>query len=171
MELKWIIIVLFIFSLVSCIKKDVSNKSVDSYEECRLNILDKNVVSNVTTFVFKNQDTEIDKLELTYLGNIITIKEDTLRIINSINYFGLTANNLRASSRIYIYNTTKKLLGYYNVGSIDCLPKEILNNQLYFYYNNEECNVSTFVSLKDSIPNQLFIECKNQLGDLYQFEK
>lgn len=57
-----------------------------------------------------------------------------------------------------------------NLGSAYAIPSNIGNNELIFKYNNENCNQTTKISLKDSIPNQIFVRCTKDGGDIYNLE-
>ncbi len=71
---------------------------------------------------------------------------------------------------MYIYNYHNKLLGFYNLGSASAVSKSIDNKELIFKYKNENCNQITKISLKDSIPKQIFVQCTKEGGDIYNLE-
>lgn len=167
---------LIIISLTSCNKPDlqqnnknkVAETKLNYYERCRLLVLEQNTPNQ--DFGFKKKGGNIDEQVVKYLGNIITPKKDTLKILNSIHYTGIYEDSKRGNGQIYIYNSHNKLLGFYNLGSASAVPSSIDNNELIFKYNNENCNQTTKISLKDSIPKQIFIKCTKEGGDIYNLE-
>jgi hypothetical protein len=165
---------LIILSFISCNKSNSQpNKKnvetdVDYYERCRLLTLEQNTPNQYFGFIKKGK--EIDEQVIKYLGNIITSKNDTLKILNSIHYTGIYEDSKRGNGKVYIYNFHNKLLGLYNLGSALAIPSEIDNKGLIFKYNNETCNQVTKISLKDSIPKQIFVQCTKEGGDMYNLE-
>ncbi|SHF78797.1 hypothetical protein [Chryseobacterium sp. OV279] len=166
---------LIILSFISCNKSisEPNNKrietDVDYYERCRLLTLEQNTPNQDFGFIKKGK--EIDEQVVKYLGSIITSKNDTLKILNSIHYTGIYQDSKRGNGQVYIYNSHNKLLGFYNLGSASAVPSSIDNKELIFKYNNENCNQTTKISLKDSIPNQIFVHCTKDGGDVYSLER
>ncbi|WP_336717480.1 hypothetical protein [Chryseobacterium mucoviscidosis] len=167
---------LIIISLTSCNKSDlhkndknkITKTKLDYYEHCRLLVLEQNTINQDFGFTKKGKD--IDEQVVKYLGNIITSKKDTLKILNSVHYTGIYEDSKRGNGQVYIYNSHNKLLGFYNLGSASAVPNSIDNKELIFKYNNENCNQTTKISLKDSIPKQIFIQCTKEGGDIYNLE-
>ena len=166
---------LFIISLIalSCTQisskiKDNKAENDDFYEKSRKLVLSENQIGK--EYIFKIKGNDINEINIKFIGVSITKKGDTLKVINSTNYTGVFEDSRKANSSIYLYNQKNELLGFYYVGSNYSLPKEVKNNELVFQYDNEFCNQTTKISLRDSIPNKIFILCKGQSGDIYQFE-
>ncbi|PIF47741.1 hypothetical protein CLU96_4810 [Chryseobacterium sp. 52] len=165
---------LIILLFISCNKsnsqpnKKIRETVVDYYECCRLLTLEQNVPNQDFGFIKKGK--EIDEQVVKYLGSIITSKNDTLKILNSIHYTGIYEDSKRGNGQVYIYNSHNKLLGFYNLGSALAVPSSIDNKSLIFRYNNESCNQVTKISLKDSIPKQIFVQCTKEGGDIYNLE-
>lgn len=167
---------LIIISFTSCNKTDLQqnekNKAtktgVDYYEQCRLLVLEQNTPNH--DFGFTKRGKEIDEQIVRYLGNIITSKRDTLKILNVVHYTGFYEDSKRGNGQVYIYSSRNKLLGFYNLGSASAVPNSIDNKELIFKYNNENCNQTTIISLKDSIPKQIFVKCSKEGGDMYNLE-
>ncbi|MBT2620286.1 hypothetical protein [Chryseobacterium sp. ISL-6] len=101
-----------------------------------------------------------------YIGKIITSKKDTLKIINSQNLFGLLEESKRGNGSVYIYNDKNQPIGAYFLGDYLAVPSKIENQNLVFSYNNDFCNQTTRISLKDSIPKEIFIQCSKKGGDI-----
>lgn len=168
---------LFIISFISCNKTDlqqddknkITETKLDYYERCRLLVLDQNISNQDFGFIKKGKD--IDEQVVKYLGNVITSKKDTLKILNSVHYTGIYEDSKRGNGQVYVYNSHNKLLGFYNLGSASAVPSSIDNKELIFKYNNENCNQTTKISLKDSIPNQIFVHCTKDGGYIYSLER
>lgn len=111
----------------------------------------------------------MDEIRITYLGSIVTTQKDTLKILNSINYSGQSEDSKHGNGIIFIYNAHNIRIGLYYVGAAWAVPTRVENGSLIFNYANERCNQSTFISLKDSIPKQIFIRCTEKGGDFYTF--
>lgn len=167
---------LIIISLTSCNKTDLhennDNKStktkLDYCERCRLLVLEQNSTNQDFGFIKKGKD--IDEQVVKYLGNVITSKRETLKILTSVHYTGIYEDSKRGSGQVYIYNSQNKLLGFYNLGSASAIPSSVDNNGLIFKYNNENCNQTTKISLKNNIPKQIFVQCTKDGGDIYNLE-
>ncbi|WP_080776609.1 hypothetical protein [Chryseobacterium phocaeense] len=167
---------LLVILFTSCNKSDLqqngNNKVIetrlDYYERCRLLVLEQNTFNQ--DFGFTKKGKEIDEQVVTYLGNITTPKKDTLKILNSVHYTGIYEDSKRGNGQVYIYTVHNKLLGFYNLGSADAVPSNIDDEGLIFKYNNGSCNQTTKISLKDSIPKQIFIQCTKEGGDIYNLE-
>lgn len=174
--MKNFLLSLFIISLTSCNKPDlqqndknkITETKLDYYERCRLLVLEQRIPNQDFGFTKKGKD--IDEQVIKYLGNIITSKKDTLKILNSIHYTGIYEDSKRGNGQVYIYNSLNKLLGFYNLGSASAVPNSIDNKDLIFKYDNDNCNQTTKISLKDSIPKQIFIQCTKEGGDIYNLE-
>ncbi|MDQ8142427.1 MULTISPECIES: hypothetical protein [Chryseobacterium] len=167
-------IFLTLIILTGCSKSkpstDTYKKNIDYYERCRLLVLEENIPKQ--NFEFEKKGKEIDQQIVRYLGNIVTTKKDTLKIVNSIHYTGVYEDAKRGNGQLYIYSINNELLGYYNLGSALAVPNDIENNrELIFKYDNESCNQTTKISLRDSIPKKIFIQCTKEGGDLYNLQK
>lgn len=167
---------LFIISFTSCNKPDlqqndknkITEAKLDYYERCRLLVLEQRILNQDFGFTKKGKD--IDEQVIKYLGNIITSKKDTLKILNSVHYTGVYEDSKRGNGQVYIYNSLNKLLGFYNLGSASAVPNSIDNKGLIFKYDNDNCNQTTKISLRDSIPKQIFVQCTKEGGDIYNLE-
>jgi len=168
------LVFLTLIGLIGCSKSNSSiethKKNIDYYERSRLLVLEENLPKQDFEFVKKGK--EIDQQVVRYLGNIITSKKDTFKIVNSIHYTGVYEDAKRGNGQLYIYNSHNELFGYYNLGSALAVPNDIENNrELIFKYDNESCNQTTKISLRDSIPKKIFIQCTQGGGNIYNFQK
>lgn len=146
------------------VKQPISD---DFYEKCRKLVLSENQKGQ--EYFFSRKIKGADEISITYLGNVITTKKDTLKILNSVNFSGQLEDTKHGNGNIYIYDSQSKRIGFYYVGAAWAVPSKIEEGSLIFSYANESCNQSTTISLKDSIPRQIFINCTEKGGDLYSF--
>lgn len=141
----------------------------DYYEKCRKLVLSENKIGQ--EYFFKLTKKEIDEFTLTYLGSIKTVKGDTLKFLNAVNFFGQYEDSKRANGAVFIYDNQNKKIGAYYVGGASGVPQKTEGTNLVFSYNDESCNQTTAINFKDSIPQQIFITCTEKGGDLYSFSK
>jgi len=170
MQINKIYIVFGILVLITgCRNNQISEPAIDFYEKCRKLVLSENVIGQEYIFE-KIQKEELNKIHITYLGYIITKDGDSLKILNSVNYFNPISP--RAHGAFYLYQKDK-LLGSYYVGGTADVPNRIENNNLVFDYYDEDCNQTTIINFSDSIPQQIFVKCTENnetiLGDVYSF--
>ncbi len=96
------------------------------------------------------------------------------RFLYTTTYTGLYEDAKRASSIIAIFENNKRLGHYYVGGGFSNLPF-IENAELVTKYGDDNCNQVTKISYRDSIPQKIFIHCKEEngkmMGDVYGFEK
>ena len=111
--------------------------------------------------------------ETTFIGKIKNSKENNLDFVFYNIYFGIYKDSPKASSRILIFKK-KKLWGYYYLGGENEIPT-INGSDLIFFPDKPDCNLTTAISFRDSIPQQIFIKCRNEneniSGDLFSFYK
>lgn len=129
-------------------------------------VLHKN--STDSTFTFgKWKESGDTETRLRYLGTLNT-KEDKVKVITSIWLWGLSC---RATSRIILYDSSNNYLGNYYVGMAYDLPSDIENSLLVFTYSDtEECDAVSKIDFAEGIPKQFFLECKNGMGDIFEFD-
>jgi hypothetical protein len=134
----------------------------------RQTVLRHNRVGNTYIFDCSKKD-DYDRTELTYLGKLKTKNGRVFKIVISRWYWGLAP---RATSRIVVFNDQNKYLGNYYVGMTYDLPCRIENNSLIFKNKSREgCDAAivTRLSFAKGLPRQFFLECKDKMGDIYQF--
>jgi hypothetical protein len=162
--------ILFFFD--SC---NITNNDENNFKELDIK-LEKLVLSeeniNIEYFTKLKLKNEILEYKMTYLGIIDNLNYGKLRFIFSTVYSGNYEDSKKANSIITIYNENKRL-GYYYVGGGFNKTPIILNNELIFQYDDENCDRITKLNFSNKIPKQIFIECKKKndeiFGDLYSF--
>lgn len=134
--------------------------------EIRQMVLDKNIIDSL--FIFgkwtENGQTET---HLKYLGEVTTKDGRVFKIMNSCWFWGLSH---RATSRILIFNGNNQYVGNYGLGMTYDLPDKLENGILIFTnFENEDCDIKliTKVNFKKGLPNEIFIKCKEEYGDIY----
>lgn len=131
-------------------------------------VLNKNKIG--TQYEFGEwKETGETETRLIYLGEINSSSK-TYKIMTSCWLWGSSG---RATSRILVFNQENELLGNYYVSMVD-LPEKIENNQLVSSHTqSEECNKTkiTRLSFENGIPSEFFLECNENSGEIYAFEK
>jgi hypothetical protein len=129
-------------------------------------VLNKNIENK--TFIYgKWNEKDGTETHLTYLGKVKTKKGKTFKIMTSIWYWG---KSHRATSRILVFNDQNQYYGNYCLGMTYEIPDKLENGNLIFKYNKgETCDKEskTIIDFKNGLPNQIFIKCKNGMGDFY----
>jgi hypothetical protein len=151
---------LMIFSL------SISVKGQLSYSEMQQQVLEKNIADSTIVFGKWSAEGPGETL-LKYLGQVITKEGQVLKIVNSSWLWGVSK---RATNRILIFNDKNRPLGNYN--DMNVLPDKLVNGILIFTNtDNKECdiNLKTNIDFMNGIPEQIFIKCKGDFGDLYTF--
>ena len=131
-------------------------------------VLENNEIG--TQFKFGEwKETGETETRLIYLG-VIKSSTGTYKLMTSVWIWGLSQ---RATSRILLFNEGDELLGNYYVTMSD-LPEKIENNQLVFLHTqSNECDKSkiTRLSFEKGIPSEFFLECNDDGGEIYTFDK
>jgi hypothetical protein len=134
----------------------------------RQRVLETNIVDSV--FVFGKWDKEKGvETDLKYLGQVQTTNGRTLKIMTSMFLWG---HSHRATNRILIFNEKNQYLGGFDVHTTFDLPVNLENGFLIFKNTGkDECDktLTTKIDFKKGIPNQIFLKCEGENGDLYNF--
>lgn len=154
----FILILLFSFS----IKGQVNDN------EIRQQVLEKDLVDSL--FIFgKWSNSGQTETHLKYLGKVSTTEGSVFKIMNSCWFWGLSH---RATSRILIFNDKNQYVGNYPLGMTYDLPDKLENGELIFTnIDNEACDkkIITKVDFSKGLPQEFFIKCKGDFGDIYAF--
>lgn len=122
------------------------------------------------TYVFeRSHGNDLNRTEITYLGNLKAKDGRVFKILRSVWYWGLAP---RATNRIVVFDSRGRYLGNYYITMTYDLPSKIESNALVFEGRNRQgCNpdIVTRVSFTTGPPEQFFLECKNKMGDVYSF--
>ncbi|MDJ1500308.1 hypothetical protein [Xanthocytophaga agilis] len=165
--LLFIIIVSYYF-FMGC--NSSAKKSKEEYDE-RIEklVLQENKIGIDYTFKARSPKNEsVDDYIITYLGSIQTINGDSLRFLKEIHFSGSSELTQHGSCVVTIYNSNQEKLGFYYVGGATDGPTRIERDKLIFD-SREDCNLTTSISFRDSIPNQIFVRCTEKGGDLFTF--
>ena len=112
-----------------------------------------------------------DSLVVVYLGTIKTNKGRVIKFLTSRWYWG---HFPRATSRIVVFNEKNQYLGDYYLTMDYDVPDKIEGKSLVFINDkNSDCTPGfiTRVSFRYGIPKQFFLQCKDNMGDIYSFEQ
>lgn len=168
-------IVFFTAVLLYCNSCNQSQKEKPKDFSVRIEelIIDENKIGQ-EYFLKQSLAKGILEYKITYLGNVSCSKEGNLDFVYRTTYSGLYDDSKRANSIIVIYKNKLRFGHYYLGGGFEIIPV-ILNNELTTKYNDEFCNLTTHINFEDSIPQKIFIHCKdengNLFGDIYKFER
>ena len=130
--------------------------------------LQKNKIGKPIIFERSKKD-DADRLELSYLGKIITKDKKVFKILTSKWIWGYSK---RGTSRILIYNEMNKFLGDYCLTMTYDVPKRIQKTFMVFDNKNRagcDKNIITKIDFANGIPESFFLDCKNG-GDIYTFD-
>jgi hypothetical protein len=157
-------IILFLFVCII-----VNGQTKNDFKINEQNLLKKNIVNK--TFIYgKWNENEGTETHLTYLGEVKTKNGVVYKIMTSIWYWG---SSHRATSRILIFNNKNKYYGNYSLGMTYEIPDELKNgNLIYSFDRMDNCSEisNTIINLNDGLPKEIFIKCKNGIGDFHSLE-
>lgn len=170
MKLVFVLLISLQLFFLGC--SEGTNKKIvkDYYEKINLLVLSEGRIGE--EYYFKEPSSKgILEYKVKYLGCIKTSQGHNLKFLNNIVLSGLNEDSKRASCSVDIYDNSDNKIGYYYVGGAIDAPEKIEGGKLVFNYNNDRCNQFTAISFVDSIPNQIFVSCSKEGGDIYTFSK
>ena len=106
-----------------------------------------------------------ESFESEYLGKIKLVNGNQYYLVSSIFLFDLKRSE-KAEYQIFIYNTSKKFIGYYYLSTSGQHPKALRHNILFF--ESTECKNKVKVSFNKGIPRAMNLNC-NEQNDFYEF--
>jgi hypothetical protein len=146
----------------------ISAKGQLSDHEMQQQVLEKNIVDSL--FVFGKWTEEgPGETHLKYLGKVVTTDGQVLKIMNSCWFWGLSH---RATSRILIFDEKNQSVGNYGLFLIYDLPDKLENGKLIFSNSdNDGCDkkLITIINFARGIPEQFFLKCEGEFGEIYTF--
>ena len=157
------------FLFISCKNQDNKVIQKDFSDKIQELVLSENKIGQEYFFKILLRD-QVLEYKIVYLGDIENNKEGNLKFIVSTIYSGNYEDSKRANSRVFIYTKNNDKKGYYYIGGVLKAPLEIKESDLYLPIQNSNCDESTMISFKDSIPKEIFINCTKAGGDFYNFE-
>lgn len=167
-QIKRVVFYLILFSFFTCKNANniIDDTTVD-IEDFEKILIGKSTEDHEVTFEIKDS-LRVLKYKSICLGNCMNGSYSLVhRGILSGNKISPHFNSYLI---VYSYKGLKK--GSYYLGSNDSL--KLINNDLIIY-GIGGCNQTTRISFRDSIPQKIFIHCKEEngkmFGDLYNFEK
>ncbi|MCL9807720.1 hypothetical protein NAT51_19540 [Flavobacterium amniphilum] len=114
---------------------------------------------------------KVEEIEAIYLGNLNS-DFNKYKIIYSVGYYGNTSSSLSATSILTIFDEKNILKGFYNIGpKLEKLPYIKANNLIFPPDTVNDCNMINKIDFSKKIPKDFFIECKNQMGDIYNYQE
>lgn len=159
---RYIILIVFNLLFVFC------SLGQPNSEKRRQKVLKQGIEDSV--FVFgKWTSSGEEETRLMYLGQVTTHKGRTLKVMNSIWYWG---QSKRATSRILIFDDSNRYVGNYVMTTVDELPTKLENGVLIFVNTGMDCDrkLTTRVNLKKGLPKYFFRKCKGTYGSIFEFD-
>ena len=175
-------ITLFLVIIFSCCCCCCKFNSEDVYfdntaKKFALLVLEENRIGQTYTMEYYQDDSCFISYKTTFIGKINNSKGDSLNFMLYNVYYGIYEDCPRTSSRILIFKENK-LLGYYYIeGGFERTP--IINGSdliIFPFEWDEECYLTTTISFRDSIPQEISIKYCNQgdsivSGEVFSFCK
>ncbi|MBL7785531.1 MAG: hypothetical protein JNM36_06480 [Chitinophagales bacterium] len=171
MKNKLIVFVLLLLYM-SCELPSSNKQQTDFYHKLLMAVLEEKD-KGIEYFV-EVKSPKITEYRLCYLGYIQSSKQN-IDFIYSTYYYGNYQDAKHASCTVDLFFKNKKIGYYYIGGGFNALP-QINGYDLIFDNDDEACGQKTFISFRDSIPNEIFIHCKKKdentmSGDIFTFQK
>ncbi|WBM74065.1 hypothetical protein [Saprospira grandis] len=123
-------------------------------------------------YYIENEDSLYNNFYLNYLGDLISLQEDTLSFFSEITINSRTRLVVRMYSTLEIFKN-KEYVGRYSFYGIDIVPKGIKNKSVLLYRNFEDCpNKMSYIDFSSGIPQgDIFIPCRDNEGDFFSIEQ
>lgn len=123
-------------------------------------------------YYIENEDSLYNNFYLNYLGDLISLQEDTLSFFSEITINSRTRLVVRMYSTLEIFKN-KEYVGRYSFYGIDIVPKGIKNKSVILYRNFESCPTKmSYIDFSSGIPQgDIFIPCRDNEGDFFSIEQ
>jgi hypothetical protein len=116
---------------------------------------------------------KILEYKVVYIGAIPRSNNDVLQFVYTTTYTGLYEDSKRANSTITLYENNVRM-GQYFIGAGFSETPYIEGIELVVPNNWNNCSATTRITFQDSIPQEIFIECKTEnsqmFGDVYKLD-
>lgn len=147
------------------------DQQIAEFDKQELKVLEKADIKEIVNFNLV--DTIVSSLsELHYLGTVDNGKGMKLKVLTR---YLVTGNqyNIRGASSIELYDSHNKLYGQYPVGGAEDLPDAIEDGNWVYLRDMQECEKrkNYIIKLDGTLPEQFFIPCTEDGGDIYSFVK
>lgn len=154
---------LLIISILLCLS---CARQFRDKEDIVLCVLSKNVIGKTFKFNLSDKKDYLNEVSITYLGEIHTKIKEQYYIVTWGRVWG---PNKHTTGSILLYDNKKQYFGNYVLGALSDLPSTLDNNEIFFYNTDkEECDQLIVTKIDFSkIPNNIFIKCNGELGNVY----
>ncbi|MGE7774160.1 hypothetical protein ACQKLP_05520 [Chitinophaga sp. NPDC101104] len=134
----------------------------------RLDVLKKSQIGKKYCYDSTTSDNQGNKVYITYLGRITSNSGDVIKVLTWSRVWG---PNNHTTGTIYLFDKFNKYRGKYELGDQWDLPTKIEKQQLVFIRKNSNCTpgLTSKADFSQGIPRKLFIRCKGESGDLYNY--
>jgi hypothetical protein len=103
-----------------------------------------------------------------YLGELLS-KGESLSLVYLTSYYGV---NRQANSNLLVFDDECHLVGFYSIGGVLKDIASLKKNSVVFPPDSlGGCSEESIFDFTNSIPNEIFLECKDGMGDLYPLQK
>ncbi|MCY0968080.1 hypothetical protein [Chryseobacterium wangxinyae] len=167
---------IFFFTLISCEKENKKMSDLTQNTE-----IIQNELATVLSELFNERNPnkyyvvgswKKQKLEshFKYIGTVTNSKNEIINIVTQSRYEGKISK--RAINSIMVWQDKNKYIGYYRISMKNDLPNKMENGILYFENATNNCDkrITTKIDFNKEIPQKIFRKCKDDFGDLYEFQ-
>lgn len=170
--MKTIYFIVVVICLASCEQSHSDKKKTKDFYEKLEDLVFEEENTGIEYFSKIEKNNEVIEYKVTYLGKIANSKNDDLELLYSTVYTGKYDDSKRANSTLIVFLNKKRLGSYQIGGGFNKIPT-ISKDELVINYDDDNCNETTKLNFRDSIPQKIFINCKiengKMMGDLYNF--
>ena len=148
----------------------ISACNVRGQADLCMKVLSENKIGKDFTFDLSSTKDGKNKVEIKYMGVVQTKTNQKYKIVSWSSIWGV---NEHTSGVIFVYDMNNLRIGKYVLGSMFELPDRIEKNNMVFnnqHRPNCDTTIITEISFTDGIPQQFFLKCQGQIGDVYSFE-
>lgn len=152
-------------------RQEISDQ-IDSYIDKQRQIVLETKPSEVYTINIPSDllvlldEGDLWRIDMYYLGELSSSKR---KVLFEDAEYGYSQYSPHGNQRLLIYNDQNQLEGLCTMYLLD-IPK-IVGGDFIELKSESDCNQTTTLNLKDSIPNEIFIKCMDNYGDIYSFYK
>ena len=158
-----------IFFFLLSITLDVFGQDSATTRKMELNVLSRNKLGKIFSFNVSKYKDERNIVQLRYVGNLETKAHIIYKILTWARIWG---PNYHTTGVILLYDINNVFVGKYLLGDMTDLPSKVERNNLIFF-NKEKINcdstIVTKIDFSKGIPNEIFLKCKGEFGDIYTF--
>lgn len=150
-------------------KKTQQAESIEKYNY-ELQALNNKEIGQVLNFEISKSP--IHKVKVKYLGQIQNQQNGIFPIFSVLaveHYTGILEDGLRGNGKLVFYSDSTRRIGFYPLGGVGRMPLSIKENKYLVFPSTKKCPDEILVSFEEGLLEEFFLECTNDMGDLYKF--